>query len=132
MGPPVTAADIDGDPLSYSLFEVDAPFFGIDPDTGQIRVAEGTVMDRSRSRCWTWSNAPIWLEASTPTQGPSTTPLPTVSMAGASRQGCQAGVGGGMAERDMLPRRLLIEVGNDDVLSQTASHRLPGCNLACW
>ena len=38
----------------------------------------------------------------------------------------------GMAERDMLLRRLLIEVGNDDVLSQTASHRLPGCNLACW
>ena len=36
----------------------------------------------------------------------------------------------GMAERDMLLRRLLIEVGNDDVLSQTASHRLPGCNLA--
>ena len=47
VGPPVTAADVDGDPLSYSLFEIDAPFFTIDEYTGQIRVAEGTVIDRS-------------------------------------------------------------------------------------
>ena len=48
------------------------------------------------------------------------------------RQASLLALAAGMAERDMLLRRLLIEVGNDDVLSQTASHRLPGCNLACW
>ena len=48
------------------------------------------------------------------------------------RQARPLALAAGMAERDMLLRRLLIEVGNDDVLSQTASHRLPGCNLACW
>ena len=48
------------------------------------------------------------------------------------RQASPLTLAAGMAERDMLLRRLLIEVGDDDVLSQTASHRLPGCNLACW
>ena len=47
VGHPVTATDVDGDPLEYGLFEIDAPLFTIDPDTGQIRVAEGTVIDRS-------------------------------------------------------------------------------------
>ena len=48
------------------------------------------------------------------------------------RQASPLALAAGMAERDMLLRGLLIEVGNDDVLSQTASHRLPGCNLAYW
>ena len=47
VGPPVTADDIDGDTLTYDLFELDAPLFTIDENTGQIRVAEGTVIDRS-------------------------------------------------------------------------------------
>ncbi|WP_419944416.1 cadherin domain-containing protein [Candidatus Poriferisodalis sp.] len=47
VGPPVEATDADGEPLSYELFEEDAPFFDIDPDTGQIRVGADTVIDRS-------------------------------------------------------------------------------------
>ena len=46
VGAPVTAADIDGEALTYGLFEVDAPFFTIDADTGQIRVGPNTVLDR--------------------------------------------------------------------------------------
>ncbi len=46
VGRPVTAADIDGDPLSYALFEIDAPFFTIDLETGQVRVGPNTVLDR--------------------------------------------------------------------------------------
>ena len=46
VGHPVTAADIDGEALTYGLFEVDAPFFTIDADTGQIRVGPNTVLDR--------------------------------------------------------------------------------------
>ena len=46
VGLPVTAADVDGEALAYALFEVDAPFFVIDPDTGQVRVGPDTVPDR--------------------------------------------------------------------------------------
>ena len=46
VGPPVVAADTDGDALAYRLFEIDAPLFDIDPDTGQITVAADTVIDR--------------------------------------------------------------------------------------
>ena len=46
VGRPVTAADVDGEALTYGLFEVDAPFFTIDADTGQIRVGPNTVPDR--------------------------------------------------------------------------------------
>ena len=46
VGHPVTAADVDGDALTYGLFEVDAPFFTIDEDTGQVRVGPNTVLDR--------------------------------------------------------------------------------------
>ena len=61
--------------------------------------AIGALLDRDlsitdSSRAWT------------PTQGPSTTPLPTVSMAGASRQGCQTGVGGGIVTH--LPTDLCV------------------------
>ena len=46
VGRPVTAVDVDGEALTYGLFEVDAPFFAIDPHTGQIRVGPNTVVDR--------------------------------------------------------------------------------------
>ena len=46
VGHPVTAADVDGEPLTYGLFEVDAPYFTIGPDTGQIGVGPNTVPDR--------------------------------------------------------------------------------------
>ena len=47
VGAPVTAGDADGEPLRYGLFETDDQLFAIGADTGQIRVAEGTVIDRS-------------------------------------------------------------------------------------
>ena len=46
VGPPVTAADVDREALTYGLFEIDAPYFTIDPHTGQIRVGPNTVLDR--------------------------------------------------------------------------------------
>ena len=46
VGHPVTAADVDSETLTYALFEIDAPSFTIDPDTGQIRVGPNTVLDR--------------------------------------------------------------------------------------
>ncbi|WP_420623686.1 cadherin domain-containing protein [Candidatus Poriferisodalis sp.] len=46
VGHPVTATDIDAEPLTYGLFEVDAPSFTIDPGTGQIGVGPNTVSDR--------------------------------------------------------------------------------------
>ena len=47
VGAPVTADDIDDDPLAYALFDFDEALFTVDAVTGQIRVAEGTVIDRS-------------------------------------------------------------------------------------
>ena len=47
VGAPVTADDVDGDTLRYRLFDFDAELFTVNADTGQIRVAEGTVIDRS-------------------------------------------------------------------------------------
>ena len=45
VGAPVTAADPDGDPLTYSLGGADAHHFAIDPHSGQITVGDGTVLD---------------------------------------------------------------------------------------
>ena len=61
VGPPVTADDIDGEALTYSLFELDAQFFTVDEHTGQIKVAPGTVIDRS-----TQSNYRMRIEATDP------------------------------------------------------------------
>ena len=47
VGAPVTADDIDGETLRYGLFEADAQFFTIDADTGQIKVAPDTTIDRT-------------------------------------------------------------------------------------
>ena len=47
VGSPVTANDIDGEPLRYNLFESDSQFFTIDADTGQIKVAPDTTIDRT-------------------------------------------------------------------------------------
>ena len=47
VGAPVTADDIDDDPLAYALFDFDEALFTVDAVTGQIHVAEGTVIDRS-------------------------------------------------------------------------------------
>ncbi len=46
VGSPVEATDIDGDALTYRLFEEGAPAFTIDVHTGQIRVGPDTVIDR--------------------------------------------------------------------------------------
>ena len=51
VGAPVTATDPDGDPLTYSLAGADADRFAIDPQSGQITVGDGTVLDyETRSR----------------------------------------------------------------------------------
>ena len=46
VGAPVNATDIDGDALTYRLFDVDAHLFTIESDTGQITVGPQTVIDR--------------------------------------------------------------------------------------
>ena len=46
VGAPVSATDIDGDALTYRLFDVDAHLFTIESDTGQITVGPQTVIDR--------------------------------------------------------------------------------------
>ena len=45
VGAPVTAADQDGDTLTYSLIGTDADKFDIDSSTGQITVGSGTDLD---------------------------------------------------------------------------------------
>ncbi len=45
VGAPVTATDIDGDDLTYSLSGTDAFAFDIDRDSGQIAVAAGVTFD---------------------------------------------------------------------------------------
>ena len=47
VGSPVTANDIDGETLRYGLFESDSQFFTIDTNTGQIKVAPDTTIDRT-------------------------------------------------------------------------------------
>ena len=46
VGAPVSATDIDGDALTYRLFDVDAHLFTIESATGQITVGPQTVIDR--------------------------------------------------------------------------------------
>ena len=45
VGEAITATDLDGDILTYSLSETDASFFVIDGSTGQITVGSGTMLD---------------------------------------------------------------------------------------
>ena len=45
IGDPITAADADGNPLSYSLRGADADSFAIDAGTGQLRTREGIAYD---------------------------------------------------------------------------------------
>ena len=45
VGAPVTATDIDGDELTYSLSGTDASFFDIGPRSGQITVGAGVTLD---------------------------------------------------------------------------------------
>ena len=45
VGDPVAAEDEDGDTLTYSMSGADADSFGINEDTGQISVADGTALD---------------------------------------------------------------------------------------
>ena len=78
------------------------------------------------------SQSPIPAGPRPPTQGPSTTPLPTVSMAGASRQGCQTGVGGSVVTHNptdlcvlgtscpMLPPPPVRRLGADLIRSLSA------------
>ena len=45
VGRAVRAVDVDGDPLRYRLFDVDAPHFSVDRHTGEITVGADTVID---------------------------------------------------------------------------------------
>ena len=45
IGDPVTAADTDGDSLTYSMSSIDAPQFAIDSATGQLSLAAGVALD---------------------------------------------------------------------------------------
>ena len=49
VGVPVTATDVDDDPLTYRLTGAAAPDFEIDEHTGQITVAEGAAPDAAQS-----------------------------------------------------------------------------------
>ena len=49
VGVPVTATDVDGDPLTYRLTGAAASDFEIDEHTGQITVAEGAALDAALS-----------------------------------------------------------------------------------
>jgi len=51
VGAPVTATDADGDALTYALSGADA--FVIDAATGQIRVADGAVLDYETATSYT-------------------------------------------------------------------------------
>ena len=51
VGRPVAATDVEGDALTYSLSGSSA--FAIDEDTGQIRVAENTVLDPATQDTYT-------------------------------------------------------------------------------
>ena len=45
VGEPVTAADADGDPLTYTLGGADASSFAVDASSGQLRTVSGVVYD---------------------------------------------------------------------------------------
>ena len=45
VGAPVAAMDAEDDALTYALGGADAALFTIEPDTGQIRVGAGTMLD---------------------------------------------------------------------------------------
>ena len=50
VGAPVTAMDADNDTLTYSLGGTDMASFDVDPDTGQIMVGDGTMLDYEGSQ----------------------------------------------------------------------------------
>ncbi len=53
VGAPVAATDVDGDTLTYSLSGLHAGSFVIDPDTGQITVRTGAVLDPETQATYT-------------------------------------------------------------------------------
>ena len=91
-GHPVTATDVDGEALSYSLFEVDAPSFTIDPYTGQIRVGPDTVLDRK-----TQPSYRLRVEATDPRGARVSTSLTVIVTARDTTTGGGGGGGGGPA-----------------------------------
>ena len=52
IGDPVDAIDHEGHPLTYTLREA-SPFFDLDPDTGQLSVAEGALLDFESGESYT-------------------------------------------------------------------------------
>ena len=52
IGDPVDAIDHEGHPLTYTLRDP-SPFFELDPDTGQLSVAEGALLDFESGESYT-------------------------------------------------------------------------------
>ena len=50
VGAPIAAMDAEDDALTYALGGADAALFTIEPDTGQIRVGVGTMLDYEADR----------------------------------------------------------------------------------
>ena len=91
VGAPVTAADVDREALTYGLFEIDAPYFTIDPRTGQIRVGPNTVLDRQ-----TQPRYRLRVQATDPHRARvSTAVTVTVTAKGTTGPGPGGGGGGG-------------------------------------
>ena len=91
VGRPVTATDVDeGEPLAYGLFEVDAPHFTIDPDTGQIGVGPSTVPDRRAQPTYR-----LRVQATDPHGARTSTSVTVIVTAPVTTSGTSFGGGGG-------------------------------------
>ena len=108
VGRPVTAADVDGEALTYGLFEVDAPSFTIDADTGQIRVGPNTVPDRR-----TQPSYRLRVQATDP-HGARVSTAVTVTVTAPGTTGPGPGPGGG-GPVDETPAQPDASDGFDDV-----------------
>ncbi len=93
VGPPVTATDVDGDVLTYSLAGVATSDFEIEEHTGQITVRQGTVLDAETQPTYAGT-----VTATDPSLASSTidlTIMVTTSGGGGSSGGGAGGGGGG-------------------------------------
>ena len=143
-GAPVTAADPNGDPLTYSM--TGAPGFSIDRQTGQIRTASAmdhearpsyaatvtatdahgaTPRRRWSSRSTTWTSRERSASA-TPPPGPGTPsprPSPTPTASPPRRPGSGGGTGPTFPEQPQVLHRDAADLGH--TLSVTVSYKTP-------
>ena len=103
IGAPVTAADIDGDPLTYFLEGEDAGAFDIDRQTGQIRVK--AALD--------YEDRPAYAVTVTANDGNGGRDTIAVSIEMIDRQEEQAVLGPAAPTRVTLARALRLGAGNN-------------------